>query len=891
MLLAAARPLQSICTACRSKLRASAAAATWSASSRASVHKRVRLSAPPSTPSCLRHQSRHFSASNRHRDEQSPSTTNDDPSNDDAAADSAPNEQNQARAVEGRDVGADSSEQQQQQQEQQQEQQEEGEGEGEETHDAKPPPPPPTYAQLEAAARAARQAFGEALPEALLSPDEFVVYERLYGAPLRIAPEAELRAEAAAEAERLQRGGQPDEGERMPDTLWVEGKSGRLVEVEYYYGAPERGGRGVEGQRQRQQGEGEEEVAVVDDLEVLAERVEALEVGVEGEEGEGEAEEWEYGGVTANEIRTHPLTLAGRFATTPSTLRLPKKEFVDPVAEILANANNKHLGDAASRVFGGPRLPHSTATPRPMGGESVQKPIPLEPSQLSMSPMEGDSYLAAVMPGTYAAVTSVLVEVRKRLGTDWIEGLLKKENGPLILDVSSGGAGVVAFREILKAEWERMQEASDSPKSTPAPTGKASVITGSDTMRRRAARFLENTTFLPRLPDTILPGEKVGPKARKVYDIVIAPHSLWSMKEDYMRKAAIQKYWSLLDPRGGILVLIEKGLPRGFEVIAGARALLLDNHIASPGATHVEPQPLDHLDPSNKTRVSRKEEGMIVAPCTNHAGCPMYTIPGISRNRKDFCYFKQRFTRPPYLQKLLGARDRNYEDVQFSYLAVRRGGDMRKGPEGVLQGEEATLRAFEGLGDRHRNPLQELDDVDDGAEPEAAGAEATSESFDPATAAPEEQVRMAEEEEDYGEATQLTLSLPRMIMPPLKRRGHVILDVCTPQARLERWTVPRSFGRQAYRDARKSQWGDLWALGAATRVPRTMRLGRKDESPVATGKIMASVVRDEEKTKLSKRDKEKLKHERGKSWKKGKETRKMERQRREVEREASDEDL
>ena len=61
----------------------------------------------------------------------------------------------------------------------------------------------------------------------------------------------------------------------------------------------------------------------------------------------------------------------------------------------------------------------------------------------------------------------------------------------------------------------------------------------------------------------------------------------------------------------------------------------------------------------------------------------------------------------------------------------------------------------------------------------------------------------------------------------MKRRGHVIFDLCTPAGNIERWTVPRSYSRQAYRDARKSNWGDLWALGAKTRIPRNLKLGEK----------------------------------------------------------------
>ena len=73
------------------------------------------------------------------------------------------------------------------------------------------------------------------------------------------------------------------------------------------------------------------------------------------------------------------------------------------------------------------------------------------------------------------------------------------------------------------------------------------------------------------------------------------------------------------------------------------------------------------------------------------------------------------------------------------------------------------------------------------------------------------------------------LSLPRLILPALKRRGHIVMDVCTPAGTLERWTVPRSFSKQAFRDAKKSRWGDLWALGAKTRTPRSVRLGRANE--------------------------------------------------------------
>ncbi|KAN0060225.1 37S ribosomal protein S22 [Thecaphora frezii] len=51
---------------------------------------------------------------------------------------------------------------------------------------------------------------------------------------------------------------------------------------------------------------------------------------------------------------------------------------------------------------------------------------------------------------------------------------------------------------------------------------------------------------------------------------------------------------------------------------------------------------------------------------------------------------------------------------------------------------------------------------------------------------------------------------PRLILPPLKKGGHVTFDACCASGNIERFTIAKSAGRQAYQDARKSQWGDLF---------------------------------------------------------------------------------
>ena len=762
---------------------------------------------------------------------------------------------------------------------------------------------------LERSVRAIRQAFGEELPDGLLTDEAHALYVRLYGVPLRgNGTRREEENYNTIDGED----GLEDAAEE--NALYKTGKDGKLEEVEY---------------------EDEEEAGNVTGMQDM--RVMKAEEVIEAEHNNGRTDLAEKTHAAANEnekevttfdepedhtVRAHPLTEAGRFQTWPTTVQLSQSTFIKPVNDMLANVSNKHLKETAHEAFGGFGLPLSTATPKRSGQHIKQRPIALQAGQRHMSEREGDVFIAALMPGIYASVVSALTEVRRRLGSSWLEGLLRKNDdghheedkntpeeqnndgnsdnntvrGPRILDVGSGGAAVFAFREMLKAEWERMHdvpsfadnekqtvgppppsplESSSSSSSsrrrpTPVPTGKATVLTGSAALRYRASRLLSDTTFLPRMPDAVPDTTEPDPNTaqpRKRYDIIVASHTLWPLDEPYLRKQHVERLWSLLNPDGGVLLVLEKGLPRGFEAVAGARALLLDRLIASPGSSGYErvmpsakkaskdtkpsssssSAPDVKTDPSSGSSTTsqfvEKEPGMIVAPCTNHSACPMYTRPGITTGRKDFCHFSQRFFRPQYLQNILGARDKNFDDVLFSYVAVQRGRDGRRrmkdndridvdgvenhtGPF-IAQGELATAAAFAGYEDEFMPSM-----------PEASTSESTSPSnlddtnlddntVDP-TVTSKSTTKIPIEAYIPPNTTlnQTLLSVPRTVLPPLKRRGHVILDLCTPAGRLERWTVPRSFSKQAYRDARKSRWGDLWALGAKTRVIREPRVGK-----------------------------------------------------------------
>jgi ribosomal protein RSM22 (predicted rRNA methylase) len=666
---------------------------------------------------------------------------------------------------------------------------------------------------IETLVRQARQTFGHTLPEGFLSEEEYVVYERLFGPPVRGTRPEDVGIHLIP--------GEDDAAQQNKRVLFRETEAGTLEEVDY---TPE--STTVADVQVKLSGDGTvTELPPLSDaqlhyLDITAnnereynalaklqrdydvakarpiEEEEDIDEPEEEEEEEEEDEDYEddedepgahfqVGTEGRFAPRLHEHTVAGQFQTEPSTIFLPHDEFTDPIAKLLNRTDTTHIRQAAEKVFGGPGLPYSPATPESKKNLPM-KPIQMEAGFNRMSEIDADTFIATVLPGMYATAMSTLVEVRKRLGSSWIKDMLNSETGPRVLDIGGGGAGLAAWQEVLQAEWDTLRDRSEV--SAREPPGRKTVVVGSDNLRHRISTFLNNTTFLPRLPDYLHSGEAAAgnllnatpsPQPRKTYDLIITSHALLPLDKPHKRKDLIDNLWTMLNPRGGVLIVLEKGHPRGFEAVADVRERMLDEFIIPPG-----PQPAP-----TETIPSTKEPGMIIAPCTNHTKCPMYHTPGLSSGRKDFCHFSQRFIRPPFLQRVVGAAHRSHEDVKFSFLAVRRGehpSPLTTSPEAnrspFLQGAKATDLAF-------------------------AGYEKPTSSYSALPPHP--------------------LSLPRNILPPLKRRGHVTLDLCTPAGAIERWTVPKSFSKQAYHDARKARWGDLWALGAKTRVRRDVRVGKK----------------------------------------------------------------
>lgn len=407
------------------------------------------------------------------------------------------------------------------------------------------------------------------------------------------------------------------------------------------------------------------------------------------------------------------------------------------------------------------------------------------------------SFAAGAMPSAYGATLRVLLEVKRRLNSEQIRRGQGAEWSPKSLIDYGSGTGSAAWAA-LEVWPDTLREYTGLDKSS------SMLWLNENLLQKRsdsASQLFESNLASPPLKTsfkrvTISPihadkekGAEVLPK--DLIDVIenedsastnlepelkLSDHDWACNSEDLLavmsftltdlpnqaaRRQAVEGMWS---SGAETIVIIDRGTPAGFQVVADARQQLL--MLGRREIRKSSPHPVESdiatskvvEDESSDTSPKNSKLGSwVLAPCPHDKACPLH----LSENPRHFCHFSQRIERPKFLKDTKHT-SKHEEDAKYSYVVIRRG---QRAPS-PLTFENSH---FEGESDDQNR----------------------QQSFRSAA-----------------------LEWPRIILPPHKCKGHVIFDVCDASGDIKRMTIPRSQGKQDYYDARKSFWGDSWPHGS-----------------------------------------------------------------------------
>ncbi|QSL64557.1 hypothetical protein MERGE_001858 [Pneumocystis wakefieldiae] len=321
----------------------------------------------------------------------------------------------------------------------------------------------------------------------------------------------------------------------------------------------------------------------------------------------------------------------------------------------------------------------------------------------NFSEIEEGSYLFCIMPQVYASLYNVINKLRLKLGDNWVpETVLDCGEGP--------GIGALVFQELFSNSIEKVKSIT--------------VLEPKHTMRKHTL-YIHKANKVKIISDS-------SSIMKLKFDFIIANHIILDTNvPEHVFTTHIRKLWAKVSPENGILLLLERGNPLGYQAIAKARKIILSNTDSD----------------SRKSQVTNV--GHVISPCPHDKQCPLY-LDGNRLNPKKWCHFGQRLIRPVYLQKIKHSAS-NIENSKFSYCIIQK-----EIVRSTLEESEINFTK-DRLSSDHYN-------------------------------------------------------WHRLILPPLKKHGHVIMDTCVSDGTVKRMIISKKHGKLHYQNVRKAYWGDLWAL-------------------------------------------------------------------------------
>lgn len=486
-----------------------------------------------------------------------------------------------------------------------------------------------------------------------------------------------------------------------------------------------------------------------------------------------------------------------------------------------------YLSQVTSSNPSAPRM--SSSLQDAMSPASDSKQVP--PGKKNAVTPLGALVAAAVdLPGEYSAVKNVLSELEVRLGEEEMAKLTAAGGEvPASWIVLDGGVGSGA--------WAALEHLRLLPSQQQSQAAQSSGAAGVTLQNVHASRHLSE------MSRTLLGDDLAGESGLVRHNrnlsealsastvpprVILSTFQLSQVPTTAGRAARVQEMW---DTGADTLILIDKGNKEGFRALSEARAQLLSlgrktradgttiSNKASSKSKKMESsedvlrlggetffaEGLDSESSRAQTPAVAHSEAIgshVVAPCPHDGPCPLATTT------KDICRFSQRIQSPRFMRKTKHSSS-GEAGLHYSYVVIRRGAR----PMSATQEAGRKGGVAKDAEDRERRKLTErsvgkIVPVVGGPE---GSYEVIRQSDELPAAASSSSSPSFEESKDVSESLrQEAYRWPRLVYPPLKRSGHVVMDTCHPSSAIVRLTLPKSQSKQAYYDARKVSWGDLF---------------------------------------------------------------------------------
>ncbi|KAM0749740.1 Rsm22-domain-containing protein [Meredithblackwellia eburnea MCA 4105] len=446
-------------------------------------------------------------------------------------------------------------------------------------------------------------------------------------------------------------------------------------------------------------------------------------------------------------------------------------ELQEAVDRIIQDADNKSdIRLKALELYAHLRKTSSIASATTSSTPSRDRQSPTSPTYDDSTSL---AYLAGLMPVVYAATLHALTVTRNRLAliSDW--------EPDRVVDYGSGtGSAAWAVQEVWgpilhdgveAREYVGLDGSKDMIELSSSLFGVLPMsvggVSGSGTVEK-GIRLKARAHQLPiPSPSSALAKMQLGPSSMASSHVsaeegkkggkktlALCAFTLGEQGTREKRKEMVRAMWA---SGAEVIVIVDRGTPAGSRMVIEAREQLL-----MYGRRETVMEEETQSQPSSS---GRKKGAFVVAPCPHDGDCPLH------HSSRSFCHFSQRVRSPPFLRHTKHST-KGESDSKFSYVVIQRG-ERPSSPSSTLNIDQLVETAV-------TDALQQI-------------------PFQPLQAPRNIMEHPGDE-----------LRWPRVVAAPLKRSGHVIIEVCSASEQLERHTIPKSQGKQEYYDARKVAWGD-----------------------------------------------------------------------------------